>query len=425
MDIRVPNLGDGIASGTIVAILVKAGDKVNKGDTVLEVETDKAVAPIPADAAGTVEKILVAEGAVVKAGQVIMQLAGGADVPASAAAAAPAPPAAPQVPSAQVPVVPAAVSGGAFAYTANPVAPPEIRRIAKQIGLDLGWVSGTGNGGRITFDDFRDFIARVLGLAMAGPQSQPATSTAAAVEAKPAIDFSKWGKVKVEKMPSLRQTIARNLVESWQSIPHVTQHAEVDMTAIMSLRAKYKDKYDKKGAKLTVTVFIMRAVTETLKKFPQFNASINEATNEFVFKEYFNLGIAVDTPAGLIVPVIKGVDEKNLIELSKDLSEVAEKARARKVGVEDLRGGTFTISNLGGLGGTYFTPIVNKPEVAILGLGQGKKVVRLAGKSVEEYLSMPISLSYDHRIIDGADGARFISTLVAQLESFDEKWLKG
>jgi len=246
----------------------------------------------------------------------------------------------------------------------------------------------------------------------------------AAAPAKPAaaerIDFSKWGPVSRKPLTSLRRTISRRMAESWQAVPRVTQFDEADITAIDELRRKYAAAYEKQGARLTLTTFALKAVVATLKKHPLFNASLDETANEVVFKEYFHLGLAVDTEQGLIVPVIRNVEQKSVLQLSREVSELAEKARSRKLSLEELRGGTFTISNQGGLGSGHFTPIVNKPEVAILGLGRGvvKPVVR--NNQIVPRLMLPLTVSYDHRVIDGGNAARFTVDLVAAFENFNE-----
>jgi pyruvate dehydrogenase E2 component (dihydrolipoamide acetyltransferase) len=299
-----------------------------------------------------------------------------------------------------------------------PAASPAIRKLARDLGIDLARVRGTARGGRITQADVRAYIQqlqRTAAKSKAGP--------AAAAAAKPAaesVDFSRWGAITKKPVSSLRQVIARRLTESWNAVPRVTQFDEADLTKLLALRKKFLAAYEKKGARLTVTSFVLKAVADTLKRHPIFNTSLDEATQEIVFKEYIHLGVAVDTEAGLIVPVIRDVDKKDLVQLSKDLEALATKARERKVTAEELKGGTFTISNQGGIGGGHFTPIVNKPEVAILGLGKGamKPVVR-EGK-IESRMMLPLALSYDHRVIDGANAARFMVDLVKALENWSD-----
>jgi pyruvate dehydrogenase E2 component (dihydrolipoamide acetyltransferase) len=373
MDIKIPNLGEGADSGTVVSIYVKEGDAVKKDQTLVELENEKAVAPIPSTQDGVVTKILVKVGDKVHVGQSIVSLAGGASSgPENAAksvpaASAPRPAGAPMTDTAR------------YEYLT-----PSVRKRARELGMDPLQYAQSRPGG------------------FAPPP--PAES----------IDFSKWGPVQKKAVSSLRQKIAQKMTESWTTIPHVTQFEDVDITALMDLRKKYVAAYEAKGAKLTLTSFILKACVTALKKHPVFNASLDENTQEVVYKEYHHLGVAVDTEQGLIVPVLKDADKKDLLKLSKELEELAEKTRARKVSIDDLKGGTFTISNLGGIGGGYFTPIINKPEVAILGVSKGKK--NAAGR-----LIMPIGVSYDHRVIDGADGARFVRTLAEALEQFPEK----
>jgi pyruvate dehydrogenase E2 component (dihydrolipoamide acetyltransferase) len=238
------------------------------------------------------------------------------------------------------------------------------------------------------------------------------------------VDFSKWGEISKKPMSSLRKIISRRMVENWNAIPHVTQFDDADITGVLALRKKYVEAYEKKGARLTVTSFVLKAVADTLKKHPIFNSSLDEAANEIVLKQYIHIGIAVDTEAGLIVPVLRDVDKKDLVQLSKELEELAKKARDRKVSGDDLKGGSFTISNQGGIGGAHFTPIVNKPEVAILGLGKGATKAVVRDGKIEPRAMLPLGLSYDHRVIDGGAAARFIVDLVKAIENFDEKLVK-
>lgn len=265
--------------------------------------------------------------------------------------------------------------------------------------------------------DVRAYIQRLQKLA-ASPK------TPAQAQAKPGpdqTDFSKWGEISRKPMSPLRQVIARRMLENWNSIPHVTQFEDADITGLLALRKAHVQAYEKKGARLTVTSFVLKAVAETLKKHPIFNSSLDEAANEIILKEYIHIGVAVDTDAGLIVPVIRDVDKKDLVHLSKDLEEIAAKARERKTTAEEMKGGTFTISNQGGIGGAHFTPIVNKPEVAILGLGRAAAKPMVREGKIEIRTAMPLGLSYDHRVIDGAAAARFIVDLVKALEGFDER----
>ena len=435
MDIRIPNLGEGAESGVVVNIHVKVGDKITKDQTLIELENEKAVAPIPSTAAGVVSKIYVKAGDKVSVGQPVLALAQEGLAPQAptapsspiSVAAAPATSAATPAPAATVAVTAQLgtyqyVSAGGF----EPPASPSIRKMALDLGIDLGRIKGSENGGRIILEDVKKYIVWLQSVAFSStPSSAPVSGTPLAARTPAeSIDFAKWGAVSTEALSSLRQKISDKMTESWTTIPHVTQFEEADITDVLALRKKYAPMYEKKGARLTLTGFVIKAVISALKKYPQVNASLDEKTREYVLKQYFNLGIAVDTEQGLIVPVLKNADKKSMLELSKELDALAEKTRQRKVGAEDLKGGSFTISNLGGIGGTFFTPIINKPEVAILGVGRGvtKPVIPAArGKAkpkIEARTMLPLGLSYDHRVIDGADGARFIRQIAETLENF-------
>ncbi len=427
MDVKLPNLGEGADSGTVVGILVKAGAQVKKGQSIIELETGKAVAPIPSPVAGTVANIRVKEGDKLSVGGVILSLdeAAGAT---STATAAPAP----EKKAATKPVAKKAQpepepekereveAGEAEIVNENPVAPPSVRKVARELAIDLRKIRGD-EGGRVGWEDLRNYIARLERLAAAKKTAKPGAPAAAPVEV---VDFSKWGSIYKRPVTQLRKVIAQRMTESRQSIPEVTQFDEADVTVLNDLRKKFAPAYEAKGARLTITSFVLKAVAATLKKHPSFNASLDEVANEIVFKEYCHLALAVDTEAGLLVPVIRDCDKKDLVQLSKDIADVAAKARDRKLGLEDMRGGTFTISNQGGIGGAHFTPVINRPEVAILGLGRSilKPVVR-DGK-IEARMMMPIAVAYDHRVIDGGAAARFTVDLVAAFEKFSEADVK-
>jgi pyruvate dehydrogenase E2 component (dihydrolipoyllysine-residue acetyltransferase) len=432
MDIKLPRLGEGAESGTVVSIFVKPGDQVKEGQTILELENEKAVAPIPASASGRVDKLYVKEGDKISAGQSILALSDdGAATPAAAPASAPvaAKFGAPSAPATVSQPQRQATEGQAVAVLGEPVAngnvaaSPTVRKLAQDLGIDLTRVRGSERGGRIVLEDLRNYIQQLQQFAL-----QPKTASAsAAATVKPVaekIDFAKWGPVTRQPVTSLRKIIAQRMHESWASVPRVTQFDEADITNIVALRKKYVAKYEKKGASLTLTPFLMKAVVEVLKKYPAFNSSLDEASEEIVFKKYYHIGIAVDTEQGLLVPVIRDVDKKSLLQLSKELAEVAEKARKRKIAADDLKGGTFTISNQGSIGGGFFTPIVNIPEVAILGVGRGslKPVVR--GAKIEKRMLLPLGLSYDHRVVDGGSAARFTVEVVQALEQFKEAGVK-
>ena len=426
MDVKLPNLGEGADSGTVVGILVKTGAQIKKGQSIIELETGKAVTPIPSPSAGTVASIRVKEGDKLAVGGLILSLevaAGAAPAAATPApavekkAAKPAPRAVPSTPEPED----EAPTDEAEIVTENPVASPSVRRVAREIGLDLRKVRGSESGGRIVWEDVRNYIARLERLAASKKATKPGAPAAVVAEA---IDFSQWGSIYKRPLTPMRKVIAQRMTESRQIIPEVTQFDEADVTALNDLRKKFAPAYEAKGAKLTLTTFTLKAVAAVLKKYPIFNASFDDVANEIVFKEYYHLGLAVDTEGGLLVPVIRDVDKKDLLQLSKDIVEVATKARDRKLGMDEMRGGTFTISNQGAIGGGHFTPIINRPEVAILGLGRSvlKPVVR-DGK-IEARLMMPIAIAYDHRAIDGGTAARFTVDLVNALQGLSEADVK-
>jgi len=305
---------------------------------------------------------------------------------------------------------------------APPPAPPAIRKIARELDIDLSRVRGSEAGGRISMADLRAHLQRLQQIAFQGAPATTASQPAAVPSE--AVDFSKWGPIRREKMSPLRRTVSRRMVESWTTIPKINQFADADISALLALRKKHAANYEKKGAHLTLTSFLLFVLGRVLKKYPRANSSIDEASLEIVYKDYFHIGVAVDTEGGLIVPTVRDVDKKNLLQLSMELHALTEKTRQRKVSVEDLQGGTFTISNQGSIGGSYFTPIIYAPQVAILGVGQGQpKPVALDGKIAVRTL-LPLCLAYDHRVLDGADALRFLKEIIAGLESFNEADLK-
>ncbi len=425
IDIRIPHLGEGADSGTVVNVFVKEGDTVKKDQTLIELENEKAVAPIPSTHGGVVTKLLVKAGDKVTVGQAILTLS--EDGAPASGVSQNGEASAPRVAEAGPPA-PARPANEDYHYKSPaglaPPASPTIRRMAADLGIDLTRVRGSEPGGRIVMADLRNYIQN---LQHKGAQPAPAISSAPGAPAKTAekIDFSKWGPVTRKAASGLRQKIGQKMSEAWTTIPHVTQFDEADITALMALRKKAAVSFEKKGAHLTLTPFVMKAVAAALKKYPVFNSSLDEASQEIVYKEYVHLGVAVDTEAGLIVPVVRDADKKSMLDISLELEKLAEKTRQRKIAADELKGGSFTLSNLGSIGGTHFTPIVNKPEVAILGIGRGvlKPVVvkDKASPSFEARMMLPLALSYDHRVIDGADGARFIRLIVEALENFNEK----
>ncbi|MCU0770164.1 MAG: 2-oxo acid dehydrogenase subunit E2 [Verrucomicrobia bacterium] len=419
MDFKLPMLGEGADSGVVVTLHVKVGDTLKKNQPVLDLENEKAVASIPSSVEGVVSKIHVKEGDKISVGARILSVSadGKPELVAEPEAAPVAAPAAQPVP---VPAIAPPPAISALPSGVPPAASPSIRKLAAEIGLDLTRVRGSGRGGRIELGDVRTFIQQLQALAFA-------EKSAAVVPAKPvaeSIDFSKWGPVLKKPVTPLRSTIARRMVENWNAIPHVTQFEEADITDLLVLRKKHVEAYEAKGARLTVTSMLLKAVVDTLRKHPIFNCSLDEAAQQIVYKEYFHIGIAVDTDNGLIVPVIRDADKKTVFQLSKELEDLAAKARDRKVTGEELKGGTFTISNQGGIGGAHFTPIVNKPEVAILGLGKGALKPAVRNGKVEPRTLLPLAISYDHRVIDGANAARFAVDLVEGIQGISEAGLE-
>ncbi len=429
MDVKLPHLGEGADSGTVVNLFVKEGDQIAKDQPILELENEKAVATIPSSAAGTITKIFVKAGDKLNVGQKILSVdsAGGAapagkSVGEASRPKAKAPPSVTEEePAEEEEPGPSEPTESFEKSNAEVAASPTIRKLGRDLGIDLARVRGSARGGRIMMEDLRAYIQRLQKLAA---QPKAPADGASAKPAAESIDFSKWGSVTKKPLSPLRQVIARRMTENWNTIPHVTQFDEADITGLLALRKKYVEAYEKKGARLTVTSFILKAVADTLKKHPFFNSSLDEVAQEIVLKNYVHIGVAVDTEAGLIVPVLRDADKKDLVQLSKDLEELATKARERKVSGEELKGGTFTISNQGGIGGGYFTPIVNKPDVAILGLGKGATKAIVRGDKIEPRMILPLGLSYDHRVIDGGGAARFIVDLVKAIENFDEKPVK-
>jgi len=426
MDVKLPKLGEGADSGVVVNVFVKEGDTVAKDQAILELENEKAVASIPSTAAGVVAKVHVKAGDRVGVGARLITITeSGQSAAAPVAAAAPKPAAKKVV----APVAPVEaedkdehedeLAAEEEISNENVAASPSIRKIARELGINLGKIRGSESGGRIVIGDLRAYIQRLVKAA-----AKPATVAASpAAPSKPApvqIDFSQWGPVTKQPVTQLRKVIARRMSESWAAVPRVTQFDDIDFTRVGELRKKFAAAYESKGVKLTFTPFVLKAVAETLKKHPIFNSSLDEVANEVVIKEYIHLGIAVDTDQGLMVPVIRDVDKKSMLDLAKELEVLAAKARDRKITADEMKGGTFTISNQGAIGGAHFTPIINLPEVAILGLGRGamKPVVR-DGK-IEARVLTPIALSYDHRVVDGGSAARFAVDLVKAFENFDE-----
>ncbi|MBI2540654.1 MAG: 2-oxo acid dehydrogenase subunit E2 [Deltaproteobacteria bacterium] len=408
MDVRVPRLAEGVESATVANILVSEGGRIARDQVILELETEKAVGPIPSPAAGTVTKIHVKPGEEVAVGQVLISVA-------EEGAAEQAPAAAPQ---------PESGPGEEYRYESSsglaPPASPSVVKIARELAIDLTRVQGRERGGRITLEDLRAYVEHLQRIAYA-PRPAPEKAEKPAPKG---IDFSRWGPVEKKRLSSLRRTIGQRMRDSWSTIPHVTQFDEVDITDLLALRKKFAPGFEKKGAHLTLTPFVMKALVTALKKHPAFNSSLDEASEEVVFKGYYHFGVAVDTEAGLIVPVVRDVDKKGMWDLAAELNGLVEKTRQRKISLDELQGSSFTITNQGGIGGGHFTPIINKPDVAVLGLGRAALQPVLRKGKVQGRMMLPICLSYDHRVVDGADAVRFVNELVQALAGFPEKELK-
>lgn len=431
-EFHLPDLGENIEMGTVVSVLVSAGDTVTKEQGVLELETDKATLEVPVSVAGVVQEIHVKEGDEVAVGQLILTVEGQAEA-APEQKQKPAPKAEPQQEPEQKPASPPKSEPESTSQPpppqetptqtrdipqpsqagANIPATPKTRRYARELGVNLSQVPGTGPQGLISEEDIKSFTREALSKGM---PAAPATNGAALPDvALP--DFSKWGNIRREKMSGIRKATATHLTSAWLNVPRVTQFDKAYIDELDQLRRRYSEKAQATGGKLTVTAILLKVATAALKAFPKFNASIDMANREIIYKDYYHLGVAVDTEKGLVVPVIRDVDRKNIMQLAVELNEFAEKARDGKLSMDDMQGATFTITNLGGIGGTNFTPIVNAPEVAILGVARGSMEPVYNGETFEPRLSLPLALSYDHRLIDGADAARFLRWMVDALEN--------
>jgi pyruvate dehydrogenase E2 component (dihydrolipoyllysine-residue acetyltransferase) len=439
---KLPELGENITSGNVTKILVAVGETVAVDQPIIEIETDKAVLEVPSSVSGTVAEVRAKEGAEINVGDVVLVVSDD-----GAASAEPAPPSvveekveAPAPPPKPAPepvesTPPAAVEAqteepapaepvtepapAARRREGGPVpASPSVRRLAREIGVDVNEVGGSGPAGRISMDDVKGF-ARQINVDVRG------ISTRARVASMPLPDFSRWGDIERQPMSGVRRRTAENMAHAWASVPHVTQFDKADVTELEKLRKQFGKRVEGSGGKLTVTAIVVKVLGSALQKFPQFNATVDMDNAEIVYKKYYNIGVAVDTDRGLIVPVIKNVDQKNVTQIAVELAQIAERARNRKVTLEQMQGGTFTVSNLGGIGGTNFTPIVNAPEVAVLGIARSRvEPVYDNGNFVPRTL-LPVAVSYDHRVIDGADGARFIRWIVEVLEQPFIMFLEG
>jgi pyruvate dehydrogenase E2 component (dihydrolipoamide acetyltransferase) len=440
-EFKLPELGENIHQGDLVRLMVSPGTRISAGQPVMELETDKAVVEVPSSVTGVVHDVLVKQGEKIKVGQVIFTLQPGAisagdhqsartdDSHEEGAREAfqaaiqsegrteeqALPPEQPRTPAVTTFSMPLNLDRSAGVEHRDPVpAAPHVRRLARELGVDIHNVPGTGPGGRISEDDVKAHAKSVIATAATG------AATATHTRQPKLPDFSKWGKIERVSMRGVRRKTAEHMWEAWSSIPHVTQNDKADITELEQLRARFGPKAAEAGGKMTVTAIALKVCASALKIFPQFNASIDMEQEEIVYKQFINIGVAVDTDRGLLVPVIRDVDKKNIVELAAELTQLSKKARDKKLAPADMEGGTFTITNLGGIGGTGFSPIVNYPEVAILGLSRSSmEPVWINGK-FEPRQVLPVSLSYDHRLIDGADAARFLRWIA---EAFEQPFL--
>jgi pyruvate dehydrogenase E2 component (dihydrolipoamide acetyltransferase) len=420
-EIVVPDIGD-FTDVEVVEVLVSAGDTIVAEQSLISLESDKAVMEIPAPEDGIVKEIKVKVGDRVSAGSLILLLEPSGKAAASAEPAKkettqtkPAPAKAPaakpaSVPEAQQRPAPAArMDEASFAKISfsGAYASPALRKFARELGVDLRQVQGSGRKGRIVKEDVQSFVKRAL--------AQGAGMGGLAVAPMPAIDFSQWGEIVSKPLTKINKLTGQFLHRNWVSVPHVTQFDEADITDLEDFRKSMLEEHKDKGVKITLLAFLMKAVVSGLKEFPRFNTSLDAGGENLIFKKYFNVGVAVDTADGLVVPVVREVDCKSLVDIAAELGEISQKARDKKLKPADMQGGCVTISSLGGIGGTKFTPIVNSPEVVILGVSRAKMQPVWNGKEFTPRLILPLSLSYDHRVIDGADGARFTTFLSSVL----------
>ena len=398
-EILLPDLGEGISSADVSEVLVSPGDSVSVDDIILVLESEKASMEIPSENKGIIKKVFVSAGDEVKTGEILIMME---VVPTSKVAKE----------KTEEKVEPKKQKDKKVAATRKQKTKPElktdgktfaspgVRRLARELEIVLSQIKATGPKGRITKEDLHGYIKQKM-----------AQGVGVNIQAQPKIDFSKWGEIETKPLTKIQKITGGRLQQAWQTIPHVTQFDEADISILNTKREKLKTEGQKKNIKVTFLPFIMKAVIKTLKEFPSFNSSLDHRGENLVIKNYYNLGIAVATPNGLIVPVIKNADKKSITTLSKELMDISERARSGKLKPDELKGGSFTISSLGGIGGTYFTPIINPPEVAIMGVSKSvwKPIYNHKSKEIIPTLTMPFSLSYDHRVIDGAIGAAFTS----------------
>ena len=421
VDFKVPDLGENIESADVINLLVKVGDLIIKDQGVIEIETDKATIEVPSSVAGKIIELNVKAGDKVKVGDVLIKVESTSATPVTkkeeikvkeepAKKLAQVTSEKVESPKGELPELkPGEHDNQPPILRGSAPAAPSVRRIARELGVDINKVPGSGDGGRISMDDVKAYVKKIM--------EGKAEAVGIGIKKETLPDFTKYGKVDRVALSKIREKTATHLSYAWAVIPHVTQFDKADITQFEKSRKELNAEVEKEGGKLTVTAILIKIIAEGLEKFPQFNSSIDMDSKEVIYKKYFNIDVAVDTEYGLLVPVIKNADKKNLVEISVELGQLAQKARDKKLSLEEMQGGCFTITNLGGIGGTYFTPIVNSPEVAILGISKGNFEPVYNGYGVfEPRLMLPLSLSYDHRIIDGADASRFLRWVCEALE---------
>ncbi len=442
-EFKLPKLGEGTEAGQVTRLLVSVGDIVQPDQPVIELETDKATVEVPSPIGGTVKEVCVHEGDEVKEGQVILILDGGTEIAPVAAKPVEEEEKAPR--REKTPAEETRPEGKPEERTKKPVeeisavevpkerpaetepageekeapeeegpavrvpAAPSVRKFAREMGVDISRVSGSDTNGRVSVEDVKRYVRQIM-------KSNERPVVAGSPSAPPLPDFETWGSVRREPMSNIRRRTAEHLSFWWPQVPQVTQFDQADITTLEQERKHVSKRVEEAGGKLTITSIMAKVVSTALGLFPQFNASVDMEQKEIIYKEYHNIGIAVDTERGLLVPVLKDIDRKNLIQIATEISSLAEKARNGKIHPDDLHGGTFTITNLGSIGGTHFSPVVNSPQVAILGIGRAFQEPRFQEDAAETRVVLPLSLSYDHRAIDGADGARFLRWIVEALE---------
>ena len=425
---KLPDLGEGIHEGEVLSVMVSVGDGVKEGDILLEVETDKAAVEIPSPFTATISEILVKPGDLVKVGDVMVKFddsEGAEEAVEEKGVAAPSEPEKEVIPE---PVLPRQDKG--------PVpASPATRRLARELGVDLHQVTPTGPGGLVTSEDVRAFAEKgaaptpveaeeKIAATVSEPEAVPTQARPITLDAPPLPEFEKWGPVERVPVRSIRRATVKQMALSWSQVPHVTSQAEIDITKLEEFRQRHKKSVEEKGGRLTLTIFALKAAVSALKTYPNFNATLDTGAGEMVLKKYYHVGVAVDTDDGLIVPVIRDVDRKSLTELAVEFTDIVQRTRERKTSIEEMQGGSFTITNIGGLGGEHFTPIINYPEVAIMGMGAAKMKPVVVEKregvhDIVPRLILPIVVTIDHRALDGADAHRFLNVLRDALEDPD------